>query len=117
MKPFPEEHELIWLFESTPKLADEDAPWFYNDLTFTVSRGQDFVQCRISPAYEELRFLWSRDGIELVNLELHWVNGLEVIKAKDAEFLKAYFREVSGMDPLLIRLKPNVWIYWRTILD
>src|SRR4051812_36755324 len=106
MKPFPEEHELIWLFESEPKLADEAAAWYYNDLTFIIERGTDCVECRISPAYEELKFRWSRDGIELVSLDLKFVSGLEVIKAQDADLLKATFRRGSGLQPLLIKLKP-----------
>ena len=114
MKPFPEEHELIWLFESEPKLADKNVIWYYNDLTFSIERGNDYVECKISPAYEELKFRWSRDGRELVHLDLKMVSGLEVIKAKDADLLKATFRHGSGLQPLLIKLKPNVWVSWGT---
>lgn len=117
MKPFPEEHELIWLFESEPTLADEGVIWYYNYLTFTTERGNDYVECSISPAYEELKFRWSRNGIELVNLDLKTVSGLEVIKAEDADLLKATFMQGSGLQPLLIKLKPNVWVSWGTDID
>jgi hypothetical protein len=117
MKPFPEEHELLWLFESEPKLADADVSWYYNDLTFTLRRDNDYVECRISPAYEELKFYWSRDGMELVRLELRLVSGLEVIKAKDADLLKATFRKGSGIQPLLVKLKPHIWVSWGTDID
>jgi hypothetical protein len=117
MKPFPEEHELTWLFESQPRLTDKDVIWFYNELAFTTQRGSDYVECVISPAYGELKFRWSRDGVELVNLDVKSVAGLEVIKAKGADLLKAVFKEGSGLRPLLIKLKPNVWISWGAGLD
>ena len=117
MKPFPEEHELIWLFESEPRLTDKDVIWYYNELTFTTERGNECVECAISPAYSELKFRWSRVGVELVSLEVKRVSGLEVIKAKDADLLKATFGEGSGLQPLLIKLKPNVWISWGTDVD
>jgi len=117
MKPFPEEHELIWLFESEPKLTDKDVIWYYNDLTFTAEHGNDYVECVISPAYGELKFRWSRAGIELVNLDVKQVGGLEVIKAKDADLLKVTFGESNGLQPLLIKLRPNVWIAWGTDVD
>jgi hypothetical protein len=117
MKPFPEEHELIWLFESEPKLTDKDVIWYYNDLTFTIERGSDYVECVISPAYGEIKLRWSRDGVELVHLDVKSVASLEVIKATDADLLKATFKEGNRLRPLLIRLKPSVWISWGVDID
>ena len=38
MDPFPEEWELLALFESEPTLPISDVPWFYNRLTFQTKR-------------------------------------------------------------------------------
>jgi hypothetical protein len=40
-----------------------------------------------------------------------------VIKAKDADLLKATFRHGSGLQPLLIKLKPSIWVSWGTDVD
>ena len=53
----------------------------------------------------------------MVTLDVKFVSGLEVIKAKDADLLKATFRQGSGLQPLLITLKPNVWVSWGTDTD
>ena len=50
MLSFPDEYELIGLFESEPELFDgEDKPWAYNELKFTTVRGDDQVVVTIYP--------------------------------------------------------------------
>jgi hypothetical protein len=38
VNPFPEDHELLSIFESEPEVLDADVPWFYNTLTFRGDR-------------------------------------------------------------------------------
>lgn len=54
MNPFPEDYELISIFESEPKLLDEDIPWFYNTLFFRLQRNDDILSCIFSPAYRSI---------------------------------------------------------------
>ena len=114
MKPFPEQFELIQIFESEPVLKDADVPWGYNHLTFTRTMGDDRVDCEIEPGYETLKFRWKRSGVEVVDLDLHWVSGLQVECEQGREAMVATFRERSGLLPLRIQFRPSVRISWGT---
>ena len=61
MDPFPEEHDLLALFECKPTLADAKIPWSYNHLTFETRRDGDQFTCEIEPGDETLKLRWSRD--------------------------------------------------------
>ena len=43
MKPFPDKYELISLFETEPILTDNEVDWYYNQLHFVLSRGNDRI--------------------------------------------------------------------------
>ena len=80
MNPFPAEHELIAFFECEPELLDNTRgiPWFYNRLTFDSTCGEDRFRFVLEPADEVLQLRWERGGVEVVELDLNWVSGLEV---------------------------------------
>lgn len=114
MKPFPDQHELIALFESEPVLTDAKVPWTYNHLQFTRTIGDSTVECAIEPGYETLRFRWLQRGVEVMDLDLHWVSGLSVECEHGREALVAHFRERGGRLPLRIQLAPNIHVSWGT---
>ena len=78
MDPFPEQFELISIFESEPVLTDPGLPWAHNRLTFTTERDRDHIQCVIEPGYGVLVLRWSREGHTLVDLTVDRVKGLRV---------------------------------------
>ena len=117
MKPFPDQHELIALFESEPVVKDVGVPWAYNHLTFTRTVGENRIECEIEPGYQELRFLWFQRGVVVVDLDLSWVSGLIVEREHGRESLIARFRERSGLLPLRIQISPSVYISWGTRTD
>ena len=47
MDPFPEEWELLALFEKEPVILDPEIPWRYNRLTFEIQRGGDKFHCAV----------------------------------------------------------------------
>ena len=114
MNPFPEEHELIWLFECEPEVTDKGIPWAYNHLTFTTMREDCEVKCEIEPGYETVKLTWTRNNEEQVDLDFHWVKGLEVVKKNATEALVVYFRDDSPLKPVIIQLKPHVNVSVRT---
>ena len=116
MKPFPEEHDLIALFECEPVLADKDVPWSYNHLTFKTTRGLDQIVCEIEPGYHTLKFEWKQNAQSLVTLDLNWVAGLTAELTGQAEALIATFRD-EHLKPLRIQLKPNVSVSWGTTVE
>ena len=113
MEPFPEQYDLIALFECDPVLADKDVPWSYNHLTFRTDRGSDQIVCQIEPGYHTLKFEWKQDGQRLVLLDLNWVAGIATELDDHAEALVTMFRD-QNLKPLRIQLKPHVSLSWGT---
>src|SRR5688500_147593 len=116
MQPFPEPYELIGLFEVEPSLTDQGVPWAYNSLRFETRRGTDDVLCDIEPGYEEVRLRWSRDGVELVRLDLRWVAGLLVESGDGVERLVGTFRD-PHVEPFELQLRPSVHVKWGTAVE
>jgi hypothetical protein len=112
VKPFPEEHELLALFEVEPTLLDAGIPWVYNTLTFASLRDGHRVECTIVPGYGELRVAWSNAAQSLVDIRLNQVEGLRVEIGKTREALVAEFSEKTGLGLLTIELKPTIRLTW-----
>ena len=114
MKPFPDPHELIALFEAEPVVLDERSPWLYNRLTFTRTMGENRIDCVIEPGYETIELCWRQRGVPVVDLNLKWVAGLAVEMEHGREALSAQFRERAGLLPLRVQFTPLVHISWGT---
>ncbi len=114
MDPFPEQHDLISIFETEPEVLDPDVPWFYNRLTFVTHRGSDKVTCVIEPASRILQIDWSRNGERMVTLDLNWVESLEVVTEQPVETLTARFDPNVPLESCVLQLKPSVYVRWGT---
>lgn len=112
MNLFPQHHELIWLFESEPRLLDADLPWFYNRLTFEVQKDEDLLSCVLEPAENALTLIWSSRGNEILRLETCRIERLQVKKHESQEWLEAGFGDENGLLPLVIQLKPHICVSW-----
>jgi hypothetical protein len=112
MDPFPEEHELLWLFACEPELTDADLPWCYNSLRFKRTIGNDVIECEIVPALEELDLRWRQRGVEVMHLDLCRVSGLQVRVERGHDTLIATFPEKTHLYPLEVRLTPSVFVSW-----
>jgi hypothetical protein len=113
MNPFPEEWELLALFEAEPTVLDRDVPWFYNHLTFDTTRGHDHVQCEIDPSCEILTLNWWHAEKLQLSLELNWVRELCVVTGDGTDMLRASFRDPYLLD-LEFQLKPTICLRWAT---
>ena len=111
MNLFPEEWELLSLFECEPTISERDVPWFYNRLTFETKRGSDEIHCEIEPAYETVNITWWHGGKEKVKLELHWVGGLQVVTGGGIDYLIVKFRDRYSL-ALEFHLKPEIRLRW-----
>jgi hypothetical protein len=116
MNPFPKDWELIGLFECEPDCLDADIPWFYNSLTFKTNRANDELTCIIEPADEVLKISWQRNARKIVDLDLHWISGLEIVMAHPNESLIVQFRD-KNLLPLVLQLKPYINLCWGTNVD
>jgi hypothetical protein len=113
MDPFPEEWELLSLFEVEPVISDRDVPWFYNLLTFETTRGDDHIKCEIEPGYEIIRLTWWQGRHEKLSLDLHWVRSLRVVTGSGQDYFVASFRDKTLLD-LEFHLKPQICLRWGT---
>ena len=113
MDPFPEDWELLSLFEVEPVLADRGVPWFYNCLKFETIRGDDHVCCEIEPASQVIRLSWCQARCQRLSLELHWVSGLKVVTGNGRDYFIATFRDPNLLD-MEFHLKPEIRAKWGT---
>lgn len=116
MKPFPEEWELLSLFECEPVLDDPEVPWAYNRLTFDTKRGSDRILCVIEPGYCCLDFTWWHNTTKHLALKLRSVQGITVASGGGIEFFVATFRDECLL-PLRLQLKPSIECEWGTSSD
>lgn len=108
MKVFPEDHELVSLFESEPRVLDNEAPWYYNTLFFSLIRNNDHLECIIEPAYSRISFRLMIENRLIYDLHFDNIEGIELEKCKDKEFLKIIFNDEDSVKTLLLETKPNI---------
>ncbi len=113
MEPFPEEWQLLSLFETEPRILDPGIPWAYNNLTFETTRGSDRILCVIEPAYERLDFTWWHNQSKHLTLERHWVSGLTVVTGEGNDYMVATFRD-QHLTELRLQLRPTIECKWGT---
>jgi hypothetical protein len=106
---FPENHELIGLFESDPILTDPaQGYWFYNQVVFQTIRGEDALTVKINGCYGDLSVLWKQGSRELVNIKFETLSSLKVEMQNNDEFLTA-IGSFSDFEMFVkLRLKPQV---------
>ena len=114
MDPFPDEDELRGLFGVEPSLLHPNVPWRENALSFEMRQGKDQLECLIEPVYGTMTLRWTRDGYELLYLDLTRVHGVEADKFRGRESLVAHFDEQTGLRPLRIQIRPAVHVSWGT---
>jgi hypothetical protein len=106
----PEPYELIGLFGSEPRLADDGVPWVYNKLSFSALLGADEVEVEISPGYGHVSLAWRQGGKARVTLEL---NGVESIAVEETPpTLVVGFKKILPLGSLRLRLGPQVSLFW-----
>lgn len=116
MKSFPEEYELIDIFECEPQIMDKKLPWFYNSLKFILNRNKDLIELELEPSIGLVKIVWSQSERQLMSLHLENVMGLEIEKNKGIENLHIIFRGENFVNPLILQLKPEIHIKWGTVL-
>ena len=113
IEPFPEQHDLIALFECEPISTDEAVPWCYNLLTFETTRGDAQITCEIEPGNQALKFRWSSSSQQLVLLDVDGIAGIQVELNEKTEAMIVTF-ENNKLTPLRIQLRPHVSVLWGT---
>jgi hypothetical protein len=114
MESFPDEDALRELFGVEPALLHPNVPWRENALSFESRRGGDQLECLIEPVYGTMTLRWSRDGHELVYLDLTRVIAVEAEKFRGRDSLVARFDEQTGLKPLRIQVRPAAHVTWGT---
>jgi len=112
VNPFPEDFELLSIFESEPEILDADAPWFYNTLTFRGDRDGLNYMIKISPAYGDLEVRIGDSTHTITQLSITSVSNLRIHEGHGEAVLMASFSSDSGRGILKIRLRPHLSIEW-----
>lgn len=111
MKRFPEDWELIGLFECEPVVEEPYDPWSYNSLQFVSLREPDRIHCVIHSHDERVEFmLWTGQRC-VVSMNLLEVSEVIVHLGQGKDAMELRFAEPTVM-PMFIRLKPQVSIEW-----
>lgn len=115
MEPFPQEYEIMELFETEPTKLDEEVSFFYNNNTYKLCRPNGNLYFEIEPGSHWTRIAWKQEGDLVIDLILEKVKGIEIEKRSGKEFLKVYFDEEQGLRTLVIKTKPEISIIWGTL--
>lgn len=112
MNPFPEDFELLSIFECDPELLDADVPWFYNTLTFRGERGGMKYLIRIRPSCGDLEVRIGDPNQPITHLAITEVSALRLHVGHADAVLLASFSPDAGRGILKIRLRPHLGIEW-----
>ncbi len=109
IKPFPQDYELITLFESEPIILSEEVPWYYNTLFFELSREEIDLNISIEPACNRLSIRTSnkKQGT-IFELEFEPIIGLEIYKDSYSEGLIIIMDEDDPNVTLKLETKPYI---------
>ncbi|MFS1515896.1 hypothetical protein V1503_05145 [Bacillus sp. SCS-151] len=115
MDLFPDNHDLIDIFECEPVLLDEndDIPWFYNKLRFVLKRHDNILEFEISPSISQINLRWKNNNQLLISLTLEDVKGLLIEKKGGYELFRVIFEE-RVVNDLIITTKPHITLEWGT---
>jgi hypothetical protein len=112
VNPFPEDFELLSIFECEPEVLDADAPWFYNTLTFRGERDGLGYMIKLCPAYGDLEVRIGDANQPITHLSITEVSALRLHEGHGDAVLMASFSSESGRGILKIRLRPTLSIEW-----
>ena len=107
----PELHDLTWLFESEPVLADADVPLPYNTVTVTHERDGERLSVLMSPAYRDVQVHWKRGDRELLGLVLTHVRRVSIEAGEEGEALLVELDDPK-FKALIVRTKPSISVHW-----
>ena len=107
MDPFPEDWELLSLFECEPETDD------YQFKRFDTTIQDDRIWCEIWRDELELKLKWWKNDDLRLDLDLRWVAGMQVETLKGCDAMNITFRE-SCLLPLRFQLKPFISLSWGT---
>lgn len=110
MNPFPKDYELVELFESEPKILDEEVPWYYNNLFFSLNRNDVTLVCLLQPAYGTISLHLKMNNRPIYDLSLENVAGMEIEKANGKEILKIILNDGNTIKTLLLETKPTIYL-------
>lgn len=108
MNPFPEEYELITLFESEPIILDSEFPWYYNYLLFKLIRDGIILDFGMEPACNRINIRMSneRQGT-LIEVGYESIRGIEIYKESSTEGLLLFDGDNLNVT-VRLETKPNI---------
>lgn len=115
-REFPEEHELLWLFESEPVLAEPEEFWQFNTLNFTVENDSLKLTCSMSPYVGDMTITLEQEDQTLVHLNLFDVISTKVIHKDRQEYLEVVCDSSRQLRSLKLQIRPTLAIHWGMVI-
>ncbi|WP_299819940.1 hypothetical protein [uncultured Pontibacter sp.] len=85
---YPEEYELMAIFESEPDMLDSttDVPFYYNKSTYKYSNPEkEVITFSMTPSYDEVSIKVSKENFEIANMNLQHISSLSVLSDNKEE--------------------------------
>lgn len=114
---FPEEYELLDLFESEPIIYDLSTPFFYNNLIYKLIRSNGTLKFEVEPGSHWARVTLTQGEIDIIDLELNHIKSVEIEKRNNQEFIHLSFHKDQDLKKLVLKTKPEFSMTWGTDRD
>ena len=108
MELFPTHTEFLDFFQVEPTRADENVPWAYTRLNFSVVLGDDKLECLIDNPQLEIR--WFRRDNELAFLSFCSVQQLRIQEYPGGKWLVAQGVGLKQELTFRLQLRPRIHI-------
>ncbi|GGJ36763.1 hypothetical protein [Deinococcus roseus] len=116
-REFPQEHELLWLFESEPVLDDPEEYWEFTTLHFTLIRQGLTLHCSMTPYLGNMTLVLEQEGNVLVKLHLAQIVSTRFIQKDHQEYLEVDFDPALPLRTLKLLVKPALSVVWGMVLN
>ncbi len=110
IKKFPEEWQLLSIFESEPELSDPRIPWLHNKLMFDYRAADDHLRVIIWPADGDFEIQFSKGSVPIFRADYHWVSECNYYREGHKEYLQLKFNESAATQDTFIFVKPTVFL-------
>lgn len=111
-REFPQEHELLWLFETEPVLREPDEEWYCTTLTFAVTQDLRQLCCTLTPYRGEMTLALEQGTQPILKLELSNIVSTKVVEKDKTNFLEIVFAGHMKVKPLILQMKPRISVQW-----
>jgi len=103
-----QEWQLLSFFEVEPELQD-DAPWEYNIVNYTVHQGNRKLVFVLSTLYDDVRIILSDGETQIYEFSAKGIHDVRYVDDSGMETPHLYVDNIESVT-MTLRIKPNILI-------